>query len=109
MKKLLFLLLLLIVISSITFASTGGFISATDVEAKTSVSGNHLLLVNDGANEVFVELKAENQSADQTATTSSFELRSGESITVDSDRGFEEISTICSAAETATVRFISWE
>jgi len=109
MKKICLFILGMLLISTVVFASSSGSISATDVEAKTVVQGNHLILVNDGADEVFIELKAENQQSAQTATIASFELGSGESATFDSRRGFEEVSTICNAAETATVRFISWE
>lgn len=105
--KVLGVLVFALLSSNLCFASIGGSISATDSEAKTDIGGSHVLVVNDGANEVFIELRERNRSA-VTATTSSFELKNGESATFDSDRGFDQISTICSSAETATVRFISW-
>ena len=99
---------LMLLSTSLCFASTGGSISATDSEAKTDVGGSHLLLINDGANEVFIAIRARNSAA-VAATTSSFELKSGESTILDSYRGFDQVSTVCSSAETATVRFLSWD
>ncbi len=107
-KIVLGLLIFTVLTVNPCFASKGGSISATDSEAKTDIGGTHLLLINDGVNEVFIELRERNNAA-ITATTSSFELKSSESATFDSDRGFDQVSTICSSAETATVRFISWD
>ena len=106
--KILSVLGLVLLSTNLCFASVGGSISATDSEAKTDIgNSNHVLLVNDGANEVFIELRERN-SVTIAATTSSFELKSGESLVVDSNRGFDQVSTICSSAETATIRFFSW-
>ena len=108
MKKIFYTVLLSLVLLPLSaYAGTGGSISATDVEQEVIVYGNHLLLVNDGANEVFFEV-TQTGEPDRVATTSSFKLNSGESIVLDTTRDLTEVSLICSAAETATVRYKTW-
>jgi len=108
MKKVVNLLFILLLISSTALASTGGSISATDVEAKTDIKGRHVLFVNDGPDEVFIKTQQSGEGT-QTATVSEFELPSGDNFTLDSDQSFTQVSTICNSAETATIRYISWE
>lgn len=102
------LMVLMLMCSGSVYASVGGSISATDVELTTDVDGSHMLLINDGANEVFLVLNESGKTA-SLATTSEFELKSGESFLPESNRSFTSVSTICTSAETTTIRFIAWD
>lgn len=66
----------------------------------------YILLKNDGSNEVYVDLVG------GTATTSSFEIKSGEAFSIppnwsNDEPGRATISIVCAAAETATVRVLA--
>lgn len=77
-------------------------VSATQVNTNVDFGfrATHLLLINDGANEVYVELGG------TTATTSDFELKAGENFTIDVPP-MEDIGLICAAGEMATVRVLA--
>lgn len=109
MKKLFAVILMILSICSIAEArpSKGGSISATSTEQEVALAGRNVYLKNDGANEVYLELEID--QADGTATTADFELRTNEEIYFSSDNNISAIKIICAAAETATVRYISWE
>ena len=66
----------------------------------------HLVIINDGDNEVFLNLES------TTATTSDVKLEVGESLTWNfaepSRRRPSGIGLICSTGETATVRVSGW-
>jgi hypothetical protein len=93
-------------------------VSATSTVTNTTLdSGTQtVLIINDGANEVYFDLYGDAQTP-ADATTSSKELKSGEQITFEFggqefDRGsgskyYKTLSIICAAAETATVRVFS--
>jgi hypothetical protein len=100
MKKILtFGLVLMLIFAGSAFAA----ISCSDSNTETKLSGSHMILVNDGADEVYITLQ------NRVATTSDFELQSGEAIAIDSDAEFEEINCICDTAETASVRLLQWK
>lgn len=105
MKKILSVIILLFMFSPLAFAipSKQGTISATDVEATTTLGGYHVVLVNDGPNEVFV---AFNKAS--AATTSDFKLDANESVVLDSNDRIDTVRHICSTGETASVRYVTW-
>jgi len=88
-------------------ASGSGTISATQTEQKIDIDARHLLLINDGANTVYISITQTGETA-KTATTSDFPLKKGEAWLLDSDRTIDQISLICAAAETASVRYAGW-
>jgi hypothetical protein len=59
---------------------------------------SELLLINDGANEVYIDFAA------QTATTSDFQLKVDESVAFRSV--LDGFAVVCAAAETATLRVL---
>lgn len=105
MKKIFAAFILLFMFSSVALAipSKQGTISATDVAGTTTLGGYHVVLVNDGPNEIYIAFNKES-----AATTSDFKLDSGESITLDSNDRIDNVKHICSAAETASVRYVTW-
>lgn len=107
MRKLLILILMLF--STPLYAGEGGgVISATSTEADTALGGKHVILVNDGPNEVYIRLRQEG-AANLNATTSDFSIANGDSATFDSEEGFSQVSTICQASETASLRYVYWD
>ena len=85
-------------------------VSATDVNSVVTVDIDAsdekaftLLLINDGANEVFVDFN------NSIATSADFQLKSGEFINVSTEGGYDirVFGIICSAGETATVRVLA--
>jgi len=91
------------------YPDVGGSISATSTNTNTDLKGvKNLLIVNDGTNSVFLRLSQMPAPFHTVATTSDFELKSGEAVSPSASDGktFMRLSTICNAAETATVRFI---
>ena len=74
-------------------------VSATATNTRTDLADPcyDVLILNDGANEVFVDL------FDGIATTSDMQVKSGESISIN-NIATTSIGLICSTAETATVR-----
>lgn len=113
MKKLIIVFCLLLFASTLAFAGysrtpgrqgVSGQISATQVAAVTVVDRTHVYILNQGTDEVYL-----NVHTDTAPTTSSAYLDSGEGIQIDSDTGIQNIRTICAAAETATVIYIAWD
>ena len=82
-------------------------VSANSVAQTASVSGYSLLIVNDGSNEVYVNVYDMGQTV-VDATTASAEIKSGESVTFERPGGLGGVSIICAAGETATVRLLYW-
>lgn len=82
-------------------------ISANSVAQTITVTGGTLVVVNDGANEVYVRVFHEGETA-ADATTSSAQIKSGETFTFTKDFNITAISIVCAAAETATVRLFYW-
>lgn len=92
-------------------------VSATQTVTNTTLpaSTKTVVLINDGTNEVYWRLFTSGETA-ANATTSSAELKSGESIALTFQPGstqeqpqayYKTLSIICAAGETATVRVIS--
>lgn len=77
-------------------------VSATDVNTAVSFGFNgYVLLINDGADSVYVSLVG------TTATTADFELKSGESLAPsDPTTG---VGLLCATSDTATVRVFATE
>ena len=77
-------------------------VSATDTNTNVDFGfrAAHLLLINDGANEAFVDFGG------TVATNADFELKAGESLNL-LVSPMEDIGIICSAGETATVRVLA--
>jgi hypothetical protein len=84
--------------------------SVSSSQANTTVSfgfdPSYLLLINDGSSEVYVNFTG------AAATSSSFEIKSGESLAMTSEAesdGFigSRIDVICATGETATVRVLA--
>ena len=90
------------------YPTTGGSVSEDDTATVTAVAGHHCAIVNDGANEVFIQFEI-NSDEGAEATASDFELKNGETITLDTDMRFVQFLSICSAAETAVIRYICWD
>ena len=82
-------------------------VSATATAQTTTISGSSLLIVNDGANEVYVRVFNDGETA-ADATTSSTEIKSGEGLEFYRPMGMKAVSIVCAAAETATVRLVYW-
>jgi hypothetical protein len=82
-------------------------VSANQTAQSVDTPGSRVLLVNDGSNEVYFRLFRPGQTA-AAATTSSPELKSGESIEFTSASGYASVSLVCASGETATVR-VFWE
>jgi hypothetical protein len=83
-------------------------VSATQSNTTVSIGfdPSYLLLINDGANEVFVNFTG------AAATTSSFEIKAGESLGLTSEAEADgyigsRFDVICSSGETATVRVLA--
>lgn len=91
-------------------------VSATQVVTNTTLPENTktVVLINDGANEVYWRLFTSGETA-ADATTSSAELKSGESISLTYQPGstdkaagyYKTLSLICAAGESATVRLVT--
>ncbi|RLE76538.1 MAG: hypothetical protein DRJ44_03885 [Thermoprotei archaeon] len=75
-------------------------ISASDTETITTLAENYTshIIYNDGPNAVYVNF-------DDTATTSSFKIPAGGSLSLDLE--FKSLHTICAATETATVYWLA--
>lgn len=74
-----------------------------------SVGYSSVLTLNEGANEVFVCVWRTSQAAAACTSALGFKLNSGESMTLtsgptDDGRGYNNLSIVCSAGETATAR-----
>lgn len=120
MKRLLMLALGLAMAATVWAADTIKYtkVSATAVVTNTTLDSNTqtVLLINDGANEVYFDLYGE-AATPADATTSSKELKAGESLEftfggqefdrASGSRYYKTLSIICAAAETATVRVFS--
>jgi hypothetical protein len=89
----------------------GGTLSITDVVQTVNLfSCKHLLLVNDGNDEVYIRIEQYSPFSN-TTTTSDFNLKAGEAFTLDSENsafGFEQINLKCATAETASLRYKTW-
>jgi hypothetical protein len=85
--------------------SKQGTISSTDVASEVKINANHVLLVNDGTDEVYVKL-----NSTTVATTADFKIGSGESLVLDAIQGqrLYSVQYVCTATETATVRYLAW-
>ena len=77
-------------------------VSATDASTNVDFGfrATHVVLINDGANEIYVKFGG------TTATTSDFELKPAETISVDVPP-MEDLGIICAAGETATTRVLA--
>lgn len=106
MNKLLsFILVFTLISNHSAFAvspSKQGTISATDVEGSTRIGQKHVVVINDGTNEVYIKF-----NTSTAATTSDFKLEAGEALGLDSTDQIDNIRYICAAAETASIRIIS--
>ena len=87
-------------------ASSQGSLSATAASAELKLNARHILLINDGANEVFVKL-----NSTSAATVSDFQIKPTEGVVLDVTEGQKiyNVRYICSPAEAATVRYIAWD
>lgn len=74
--------------------------SSTNTHVAFGFQAKGVTLQNDGPNSVRVSLNT-------PATTSDFEVKSGENLTL-SAKGVTALDFICAAAETATVRLLAW-
>ena len=75
-------------------------VSVSDTETTVSLTqtrGTHLI-INDGTNECFIAF-------DKTATTSSFPLYAGETLSIDLE--FKTLHAICNSGETTTLRWLA--
>jgi hypothetical protein len=89
-------------------------VSVTDTsQTLTLTSANigfsSVLTINDGANEVFVCVWRTSQTAVACTSALGFKLNTGESMELthgpsDDGRGYNYLSIVCSAGETATAR-----
>ena len=110
MNKLILTMLFLLASSSICLANIDtATISENDVATTTYVSGKHLAILNQGTNEIYVEIAQGGTVA--TATTSSMRLDANEGLALDSDlaKSFTSISTVCDSGETATISYAYWD
>ena len=82
-------------------------VSAVSTSQTTAINAGTLVVVNDGSNEVYVSVFWEGESS-AVATTSSAEIKSGESFTFTRELSISAISIVCASGETATVRLFYW-
>lgn len=80
-------------------------VSATATSQTIVVNTRVILMINDGANEVYVRV-FDGMQPPAAATTSNFEIKAGEGFEISRTLGVSAVSLVCSAAETATVRLI---
>lgn len=117
MKRILFALGLVLALVTAAWALTpytNNAVSVTDTSqtlALTTASSGYrsVLTINDGANEVFVCVWRTSQTAAACTSALGFKLNSGESMSLtfgpsDDGNGYNNLSIICSAGETATAR-----
>ena len=110
-------LLILTLAASMGWATTpyvNNAVSVTDTSQTltltTAQNGlKSVLVVNKGANEVFVCPWTDTQTAVACTSALGFELTSGESVNVthsasEEGNGFTKLSIVCSAGETATAK-----
>jgi hypothetical protein len=107
MKKLLILAVCLLLAGPAVAEVGYSAVSVTQTSATTTVGGTWLLLVNDGANEVYFRVFRHGDTAN-AATTSDAELKADESIKFNVEVGFSAVALVCASGETATVR-VFWE
>lgn len=105
MKKFLSLLLVFVLISTPVFAipSKESTSAITDVSSTITLGGYHVIIVNDGTDEVYLTF-----NSPVAATTSDFQLNADESITIDSNDRIDNVKIVCASGETASVRIITW-
>lgn len=117
MKRLIMLACVLALVAVTAWATTpyvNNAVSVTDTSQTltltTAASGlQTVLIVNKGANEVFVCPWTDTQTAVACTSALGFELTSGESASVshsssEEGNGFTKLSIVCSAGETATAK-----
>lgn len=105
MKKILSLLLALVLISTPVFAipSKETTASVTDVSSTIALGGYHVIIVNDGTDEIYLTFNSAS-----AATTADFQLNADESITLDSNDRLDNVKVVCASGETASIRVITW-
>lgn len=117
MKRTILALGLVLALAATVWATTpyvNNAVSVTETSQTltltTAASGfQSVLIVNKGANEVFVCPWTNSQTAVACTSALGFELTSGESVTVphaasEEGTGFTKLSIVCSAGETATAK-----
>lgn len=109
MKRFLMLACVLALLSPVPLSAElqGQTVSANSTSQTITIGYSTLLVVNDGANEIYVRVFWEGETA-AAATTSSREIKSGEAFTFSKQMQVASISIVCAAAETATVRLFFW-
>jgi hypothetical protein len=118
MRRLAVLLAVLAIACGLAYAEpTYTAVSATQAVTNTTLpeGTKTVLIVNDGANEIYYRLFTSGETS-ANATTASAQLKSGESISFTFTPGstkevsqayYKTLSIICAAGETATVRIVS--
>lgn len=103
MRKLLIGLLLILAVSVSAGELRYTAVSATATSQTLNLNVTTILMVNDGANEIYFRV-FDQGTEPSAATTSNAELKSGESVEINRTAGIGSVSIVCAAAETATVR-----
>jgi hypothetical protein len=108
MKRTVLWAVLLLSVASAAVAELGFTrVSAVETAQTSTINAATLLVVNDGASEVYVRVFWEGETV-SAATTSSTEIKSGEGFTFSRTLNIQAISIVCATGETATVRLIYW-
>jgi hypothetical protein len=103
MRRLI-LLAVLVALAGSSSAELGyTTVSANSTAQTVTVASTNLVVVNDGTNEIYVRVFWEGETV-AAATTSSAQIKSGETFAFTKDFNLIGISIVCAAAETATVR-----
>lgn len=107
MKRLAALALGLVLLAAGAWAELGYTKVLVDSTSKTTdINAGTLVVVNDGANEVYARVFWSGETS-AASTSTRAEIKSGESFTF-SKENVKSISLICATSETATVRLFYW-
>lgn len=85
----------------------GGVASSSDVAGEVRIRGNHLLIVNAGAQTAYIAI-IQIQSSGETVTTSDFPLESGDELLVDGLL-IQSFKHICAAGQSTSLRYLGWK
>lgn len=111
MRRVILAILALALALSTTASSEllGREIGAVATSQTFTINASTLLVINDGANEIYVRVFWEGEtSADAVANASTPQIKSGEGFTYSKTFNVAAISIICASGETATVRLQYW-
>lgn len=89
----------------------GRTLAITDTATEVKIDALHLLIVNDGADTVWVQIEQGTDYPEQvTADDTKFmSLDAGDFIVMDTNIPIKAFSLICDTGDTASVRYQAWQ